>query len=116
MRRWNGWGDESHSYDVPQKSLAALAEWVGPPATTKSASLADVLASVPKSRVKETSFLSFDAEDRLRHARGQSFGDWVALRSGKLGVFPDAIAYPETSEDVRSLLEWSQRTSTRLIP
>ena len=89
---------------------------MGPATVTKSASLAEVLATVPRSRVPEAAFLSFDAEDWLRHARGQSFGDWVALRSGKLGVFPDAVAYPETSDDVRSLLEWAQRTGTRLIP
>ena len=116
MRRWNGWGDESHSYEVPTKSQGALSDWVGPPTPTRSASLVDVLKTVPPSRVGGASFLSFDAEDRLRHARGQSFGDWVALRSGQVGVFPDAVAYPETAEDVRSLLDWSVRTNTRLIP
>lgn len=116
MNRWNGWGDESHHYEVPAKSRAALAEWVGAPMGGKSASLSEVLATVPKSRVDSASFLSFDAEDRVRHARGQSFGDWVALRSGKLGTFPDAVAYPQSSEDVRSLLEWARRTDTRLIP
>jgi alkyldihydroxyacetonephosphate synthase len=116
MNRWNGWGDESHTYEVPEKSRAALAEWVGAPMGGRSASLSEVLASVPQSRVDSASFLSFDAEDRVRHARGQSFGDWVALRSGKLGTFPDAIAYPENSEDVRSLLEWARRTGTKVIP
>ena len=116
MKRWNGWGDESHSYEVPTRSRAALSDWVGPATPTKSASLAEVLARVPESRVTAAPFLSFDPEDRLRHARGQSFGDWVALRSGQLGVFPDAVAYPETSDDVRSLLDWAERTKTRLIP
>ena len=116
MKRWNGWGDESHTYEVPAKSRAALNDWVGPAVATKSASLSDVLSTVPKSRVDSASFLSFDPDDRLRHARGQSFGDWVALRSGKLGTFPDAVAYPQSTDDVRSLLDWAKRTHTRLIP
>lgn len=116
MRRWNGWGDESHTYEVPAKARAALTEWIGPASPKKDATLPEVLATVPKSRLGNEAFLSFDEEDRLRHARGQSLADWVALRSGRIGAFPDAVAYPETSDDVRALLEWARRTSTRLIP
>ncbi|HEY1087282.1 MAG TPA: FAD-binding oxidoreductase, partial [Archangium sp.] len=116
MKRWNGWGDESHTYDVPERSRTALADWVGAPVATKSASLDEVLKQVPESRIRSETFLSYDAEDRVRHARGQSFGDWIALRSGTLGAFPDAIAYPESGEDVRALLDWSARTKTKLIP
>lgn len=116
MRRWNGWGDEGHAYEVPARSRGALADWVGPSVPTRSAPLQDVVRAVPESRVSGASFLSYDAEDRLRHARGQSFPDWVALRSGQVGVYPDAVAYPESAADVRSLLEWAQRTNTKLIP
>lgn len=116
MKRWNGWGDESHTYEVPAKAKAALQEWIGPPLARKDASLAEVLETVPKSRLPSASFLSFDEEDRLRHARGQSFADWVALRSGRIGAFPDAVAYPESADDVRSLLEWAKRTGTKVIP
>ncbi len=116
MRRWNGWGDESHSYAVPAKATTALNEWIGPASPKKDATLQEVLATVPKSRLAHAAFLSFDEEDRLRHARGQSLADWVALRSGRIGAFPDAVAYPETSDDVRALLEWAKRTTTRIIP
>ncbi|MBL8923771.1 MAG: FAD-binding oxidoreductase [Myxococcaceae bacterium] len=116
MKRWNGWGDDSHTYPVPERAKTALAEWVGPPEPPEDASLASVLATVPKSRLSGASFLSFDAEDRLRHARGQSLPDWVALRSGRIGTFPDAVAFPESSDDVRSLIDWARRTNTRLIP
>jgi alkyldihydroxyacetonephosphate synthase len=116
MRRWNGWGDEGHAYEVPARSKAALAEWVGASVPTTSAPLEQVLSAVPESRLDAVPFLSFDVEDRLRHARGQSFADWIALRFGRIEAFPDAVAYPESAEDVRSLLEWAQRTKTRLIP
>lgn len=116
MRRWNGWGDDSHTYAVPQRAQTALAEWVGAPAPPTDASLEHALKAVPPSRLPSASFLSFAPEDRLRHARGQSFGDWVALRSGVVGPFPDAVAWPESSDDVRALLDWAKRTNTRLIP
>ena len=98
MRRWNGWGDESHSYEVPEKSRAALSDWVGAPTPAKSATLAEVLATVPQSRVAAAPFLSFDAEDRLRHARGQSFGVWVALldRGGQSSSQAGRLRYHDT--------------------
>ncbi|MBL8937154.1 MAG: FAD-binding protein, partial [Archangium sp.] len=116
MRRWNGWGDDSHTYAVPQRAQTALAEWVGAPVPPSDASLEQALKAVPPSRLPSASFLSFTPEDRLRHARGQSFADWVALRSGVVGPFPEAVAFPESSDDVRALLDWAKRTQTRLIP
>ncbi len=116
MRRWNGWGDETQSYALPAKAVSALAEWVGPATPGVSVGLERVLRQFPESRLPSASFLSFDPETRLRHARGQSLPDWVALRAGQVGACPDAIAYPETSEDVRSLLDWARRENVRLIP
>jgi len=116
MRRWNGWGDEAHRYVVPPRAAQALQEWVGPSAPPRDATLAEALATVPESRLPHAPFLSFDAEQRLRHARGQSLPDWVALRAGRIGAFPDAVAWPESSDDVRALLSWAARSGARLIP
>ncbi|MBL8953398.1 MAG: FAD-binding oxidoreductase [Myxococcaceae bacterium] len=116
MKRWNGWGDEEHTYVVPRRAVEALAEWVGPGAPARDATLAEAAATVPESRLPHAPFLSFDPQQRLRHARGQSLPDWVALRSGRISTFPDAVAWPETSDDVRTLLGWAARTGARLIP
>lgn len=116
MRRWNGWGDDTQDFAVPERARTALTEWVGPGTAQHEVTLAEAIARVPKSRLAQVGFLSFDAEDRLRHARGQSLPDWVALRSGDLGAYPDAVAYPDRVDDVRSLLEWSRRQRVRLIP
>jgi alkyldihydroxyacetonephosphate synthase len=50
------------------------------------------------------------------HARGQSFPDWIALRSGHLGQFPDGVAYPATGSDVRDLLAYARASGVRAIP
>ena len=45
--------------------------------------------------------LAQDAEMRVRHARGQSLPDWLAMRSGDFGLFPDGVACPESAEQIR---------------
>jgi alkyldihydroxyacetonephosphate synthase len=53
---------------------------------------------------------------RLLHACGQSLPDWVALRSGRIHAFPDAVAYPISAEQVRLLLSFAVQNDVRLIP
>jgi FAD/FMN-containing dehydrogenase len=50
------------------------------------------------------------------HARGQSFPDWIALRSGQIDTFPDGVAYPQTREDVQSLITYAKKAGLHLIP
>ncbi|MDP3185970.1 MAG: FAD-binding oxidoreductase [Anaerolineales bacterium] len=116
MKRWNGWGEESHMYPLPDSAARYLAEQVGAGACLPDAAIEQVLAAVPPSRLASHPLISVDAEERLRHARGQSLPDWIALRSGRIGVFPDGVAYPACDEDVRALLDYARRTGTRLIP
>ena len=93
-----------------------LESLIGKSTPLQDASLEQVLASVPESRLPPNVLYSLDAEDRLRHARGQSLPDWLALRSGKLGVFPDAVAYPESSEQVQSCCGTRRPTRSMLYP
>ncbi len=116
MRRWNGWGDDTYEFAVPPRAERAMGEWIGPSSPPVDAGLETVLAGVPPSRLSPEPFLSLDAGDRLRHARGQSLPDWVALRSGRLGAFPDAVATPESGEAVRHLIDWARPRGVRLIP
>src|SRR5699024_5775706 len=37
-------------------------------------------------------------------------------RSGEIGVFPDGVAFPNTSAQVRDLLDWCQQEHICLIP
>ncbi|NQD91696.1 FAD-binding oxidoreductase [Pseudomonas sp. CrR25] len=116
MRRWNGWGDEATVVELPAHGEAFLAELVGPGQVLADASLEQVLAKVPASRLPAHPLISLDAEERLRHARGQSLPDWLAMRSGEFGVFPDGVAFPESAAQIRELLAWAVQQDVTLIP
>jgi alkyldihydroxyacetonephosphate synthase len=116
MRRWNGWGDDTISYDLPGQVAGYLAGQVGPGEPPHDAAPSEALASVPPARPLEHPLVKSDAVERLRHARGQSFPDWVALRSARIPAFPDGVAYPTTDGDVTELIQFCQATGAQLIP
>jgi alkyldihydroxyacetonephosphate synthase len=116
MRRWNGWGDDSILYSVPASAISFLGRLVGPGHRPKDMSLQEVLARVPKSRLPTHSMVSTDPLSRLHHARGQSFPNWVDLRTGQINSFPDGVAYPMSNEDVIDLLQFAFRAGIHLIP
>lgn len=116
MRRWNGWGDESTSMELPAHGATFLAQRIGPGQRLADASLAEVLARVPPSRLPPHPLVRTDAETRVRHARGQSLPDWLAMREGQFGTFPDGVAFPESPEHVRELLAWIVHHDLQAIP
>ncbi len=116
MRRWNGWGDSTVDYPLPKKGPAFLQEHVGTGKPTRDSSFEEVVASVPPSRLTPHPMISDDPELRLCHARGQSLPDWVALRFGRISIFPDGVAHPSSGEDVAELIAYAQQTNTALIP
>lgn len=116
MRRWNGWGDDTITSTVPAGAAAFLADLVGPSQPPQDATAAEALAQVPATRLPAHPLVSDDAAERLRHARGQSFPDWVALRSGRIGAFPDGVAYPTSEADVAELLRFAAGRGAQLIP
>ena len=116
MRRWNGWGDSDTHYPLHATAIRFLKERVGPGTPPKDAAWPDVLASVPPSRLPAHRLVSTDPAERLRHARGQSLPDWLALRAGRVGLFPDGVAYPAGEGEVRALLRYAVEAGVRLIP
>jgi alkyldihydroxyacetonephosphate synthase len=122
MRRWNGWGDDTRHYPAPPLLVELLTQAVGvgmSPSVGIGMSPADVtlataVGRVPASRLAESETLSTDPADRLLHARGQSFPDLVALRSGQLGPVPDAVAHPRSGAEVRALLDGAREA--QVIP
>ena len=60
--------------------------------------------------------ISTDPEIRVRHARAQSLPDWLAMHSGDVDSFPDAVALPENSEQVRELLRYARDNNIDVIP
>ena len=116
MKRWNGWGDEATTYPLPDSAARYLAGLIGEGLHLEDASLEQTLRSVPHSSIPSHPLISTDAEERLRHARGQSLADWIALRSGQIGAFPDSVAYPTSDEDVRALLDYAKKAGMKVIP
>jgi alkyldihydroxyacetonephosphate synthase len=116
MRRWNGWGDENTHFPLKPAAEAFLKRELGPGRIHADAGLADVVAGVPASRLPEHRLVDRSAETRVRHARGQSLADWLAMRSGDFGTFPDGVAEPATSAEVRELLDWVSDHGISLIP
>jgi len=116
MRRWNGWGEEGVDAALPERARDLLAQLVGPGTPTTDVRLDDVVASVPASRLVDEVAWTTDARDRVLHARGQSLPDWVALRSGRLGAVPDAVARPTSDAEVRAVLAVAAQRGARVIP
>ncbi|WP_374586003.1 FAD-binding oxidoreductase [Ideonella dechloratans] len=116
MRRWNGWGDDTVQATLPAGARDFLRERVGPARPPADLRLAEALAQVPPGRLPPHPLVQTDAEARLRASHGQSLGDWIALRQGPIGRVCDGVAFPETREDVRALLDWAQAQGVLVIP
>lgn len=116
MRRWNGWGDSTTSYPLPENALEILENWVGPATPPRDVTFTQAITAVPESRLPAHPLISQEGADRLRHARGQSLPDLIALRSGRIGQFPDGVAFPNDDEAVADLIQFAGQHGFRLIP
>ena len=118
MKRWNGWGDEKNNLDfeLSAASRRFIERRLGASRPLDDATLDAVLATVPPSRLPDHPLISTDPEVRVRHSRGQSVPDWLAMRSGDFGIFPDGVAFPETSDDVREILRFAKEHQLNVIP
>lgn len=116
MRRWNGWGDDRIQPELPGNGLAFLENRIGSAPRLPEARLEDVIARVPDSRLPDHPLISKDPETRIRHARGQSLPDWLAMRSGHFHTYPDGVAQPGDTRQVRELLSLAQAQGFHIIP
>ncbi|MDD2694333.1 MAG: FAD-binding oxidoreductase [Anaerolineales bacterium] len=116
MRRWNGWGETEIDYPVPDTASRYLESLIGVGEVVPDATLETALAQAPASRLPENPAYTTAALNRLHHARGQSLPDWIALRHGQIGAFPDGVAYPQTVPEVAELLRLAQQKHICLIP
>ena len=118
--RWNGWGNININKKVSAHGAKLIKSHIGKTKKLSSVSLQQVLKTVPKSRlptaITELKTVSIDQEDRLRHARGQSFPDWIAMHGGDFEVFPDGVAFPESTADVETLLKLASEHDLIVIP
>jgi alkyldihydroxyacetonephosphate synthase len=116
MRRWNGWGDDTILYPLPPGALEFLEARIGRAKPPRDASFEEVVRKVPTSNLAAHPLVSFDEADRVRHARGQSFPDWLALRAGTVHTFPDGVAHPSDDGEVQALLDHARAVGAHVIP
>src|SRR5258708_24998493 len=116
MKRWNGWGEETITAPLSAAATAFLQHVVGIGTPPRDATLEEVAASLPASRLPVRPGISTDPMARIRHARGQSLPDWIALRSGCIDSFPDGVAYPESAGEIRELIRYTGEAGANLIP
>ena len=118
--RWNGWGNININKKVSAHGAKLIKSHIGKTKKLSSVSLQQVLKTVPESRLPagltELDTVSIDNEVRLRHARGQSFPDWIAMHGGDFEVFPDGVAHPQSTADVETLLKLASEHDLIVIP
>jgi alkyldihydroxyacetonephosphate synthase len=115
VKRWNGWGDEANEYPLTPEALGFLSARIGAGTKPRDASLDSTLRAVPASRLEGSGFET-SPDARLRHARGQSFPDWIALRSGQVGPVPDAVATPASHDEAAATLACARQLGAMVIP
>ncbi|HEY53980.1 MAG TPA: FAD-binding oxidoreductase, partial [Caldilineae bacterium] len=71
---------------------------------------------VPASALPAHPLVNTEPDQRLRHARGQSLPDWVALRFGEIERFPDGVAYPTSEDEVAQIIAYGQEIGAGIIP
>ena len=107
-KHW-GWGYE----DEAPLPAAGIAEHLGFGAEPE--------AAVPLERVElpppriETPYAS-DTWSRASHAAGRSYLDVVRGRRGQFPWPPDAVAYPQSEEELRSVLDWCSSRAVAVVP
>ncbi|WP_281647115.1 FAD-binding oxidoreductase [Parendozoicomonas sp. Alg238-R29] len=117
MRYWNSWGhDGTEKPPLTGTALDFVKETLGDSSPLPEATLEDVCSQVPVSRLPDHPLIDKDTEVRVRHSRGQSLPDWIAMKSGDFGSFPDGVAFPETPEQIRELMDLARAEDFTVIP
>ena len=115
-RRWNGWGLAGERFPVPDAARAFLTERLG--AGDPLPAVAEGEVKLPPPRPLPLLPMPATADDgsRLRNACGSSLPDLVALRTGTVAAYPDAVCAPDTPEQVVELLRAAAAGGVTVVP
>lgn len=116
VRRWNGWGDDAVEFALNEDALTFLRERIGPGAPPADVTFEEACHGIPPGRLKPHALIDTTLQTRLRNGLGQSMQDWLRLRYGVVGPLPDGVAFPESSEQVRELLDYAACYNVSVIP
>src|ERR1035437_7101908 len=92
---------------------ATLERMLSSPHPFQDATLAEACRNIAPGRLEPHRLIDTAPETRLRCGLGQSLPDWLKLRYGRIDVVPDGVAYPESGEQVRELLDYAQGCAER---
>lgn len=116
MKRWNGWGDNKVVFPLTSSAIRYLQDHLGKGSILPDCSLESILERIPPSSLPFHPLIQTDPFTRLSHARGQSLPDWIALRSGRIGTYPEGVAYPASGSEIRELYQYCKRHAVQIIP
>jgi alkyldihydroxyacetonephosphate synthase len=115
-RRWNGWGFEGESFPMPAAARAWLAERLGPGDPLGATAEGAIPVPPPRPLPALAAPTVTAPAARLRAACGHSLPDLLALRTGTVAAFPDAVCLPESSEQVVEVLKAASAAGVTVIP
>ncbi|MES2016369.1 MAG: FAD-binding oxidoreductase [Pseudomonadota bacterium] len=116
MKRWNGWGDDAIDFALGEDALAFLQERLGRGAIVNDATHRQACALIGPSRLPWHELVDVSPATRLANALGQSLPDWLRMRYGVVASAPDGVAYPESGDQVRQLLDYAASCGAIVIP
>lgn len=116
MKRWNGWGDDAIDFALGDDVLAFLHERLGQGAPVQDATQVEACSRIGASRLPPHPLVDVSCAARIANALGQSLPDWLRMRYGRIDSAPDGVAYPESGEQVRQLLDYAEACGALVIP
>jgi alkyldihydroxyacetonephosphate synthase len=124
--KWWGWGDPERHVDLPAPALDRLRAALAAPARRSEPVPLDAVR-LEQSRLAQgvrerlaavvgAEWVRDDRATRVLHAAGKGYPDLVRLRSGSAEQAPDAVVYPESSDQVRALLDLCGERGVAVVP
>jgi alkyldihydroxyacetonephosphate synthase len=120
-RKFWGWGTEEHSVSeeetvflarvFSQRFGANLVPRAGPKASDIALRPARLSPPASLERV-----CTSETHERLVHAYGKSFPDYVRMFQRRVPAPPDVVAFPESESDVFAVLDWAAREKAAVVP
>ncbi|MBU6279347.1 MAG: FAD-binding oxidoreductase [Actinomycetales bacterium] len=116
-----GWGRPLPT--LPRSAWEYLHDLLGAGHTSTASDPAHI--AVPATRITDdqlaelqSSGVHIDATDevRLRHVGGMAYRDLLAQRSGTTLLFPDAVAFPRTHDQVQALIDTCAQSNIAVVP
>jgi alkyldihydroxyacetonephosphate synthase len=123
---WSGWGDPAQATTLSPELLALIRGALGvgragtpaPPLERLRLPAPQIPAAVLErlSALVGADHVRSDAETRIRHTRGKSTPDLLAMRAGELGDAPDAVVLPGSHDEVLGLLQACSEERVAVVP